>query len=349
MSADFPTFEQLQAMGPVEAAAVWLERLARQEDDGHDALFLRWLKASDANQDAWDQALELWDDFDEAEDEALERMRRDARTLRPRRKSPAWLPLAIAASVALAVLGTLTLHLGRFGEPNDRPRIAQASAPDPARFGAADYVTAVGEQRTVELSDGSKLTLDANSAVDVAYAGGLRMARLVRGQAFFDVAHDAAHPFRVAASGRIISVLGTRFNVAVSEAEMRVVLVEGAIAVGKGDDPRRPGAEVGRLSAGQQLVHRAGGGDQIGPAEGGVAWKDGFVSFDRRTLASAIEELNRYSDKKLVVRDPKVAALRISGAFPTGDTQAFILTITALYPLKAVATEDGKLEIVRRR
>jgi transmembrane sensor len=350
MSSALPTPETLEALGSTRAAALWLERL-QEEDTGEDNPALRqWLNASDANRLAWAHALELWDSFDEADDGAFEGMRREALTFRSRRLPPSWTIYSIAASVVLVVsVGVLLNRGGVNGHP--QPQVAAALRPDLRSFGQADYTTAVGQRSTVSLSDGSKLTLDTDSAVDIAFANGQRLARLVRGQGFFDVAHDAAHPFRVAAGGRIISVMGTRFNIRLSAEETRVVLVQGSVGVSKGNDPAHPANAIERLSPGQQLIVRAGRPDRIDSVDVDVSveWKRGFVQFEGGSLAKAVEEMNRYTDKKLVVRDPRVAALRVSGAFPTNDTQRFMAALSTLYPVHAVPMADGRIEIAYRR
>lgn len=350
MNVGFPTLEELEKLGPTRAAAVWLERLARQESDGNDGLFLGWLNASEANRLAWDHALDLWDGLDEDEENSLAAMRHEALAFRHPRFSTPWWRYGAVASIALVVLVALLFNVGRPFDHQADQQVAGVQQPDPQRFGTADYVTRTGQKTTFALSDGSKVTLDTDSAVDLAYAKGLRLVRLVRGQAFFEVAHDATHPFRVAAGGRVISVLGTRFNVRLATGETRVLLVQGVIAVSRSDDPARPGEETGRLAPGEQLIARAGVPDEIRrvKVEPSMEWQRGFVQFDRQTLGTAVEELNRYTEKKLVVRDPWVAALRISGAFPTGDSASFVQTITALYPLRVVPAAGGKVEIARK-
>ena len=349
MNAHLPTPAILEALGPKRAAAFWLERLHDEAPGEIDAAFREWLAASAANQQAWDEALELWDSFEEAgDDEELEGMRREALTFRPRWSEAPWARYAAAASVAIIVLAAVLLGVGRFGGDNPGNQVAAAGL---ETFGPPDFATGVGERRTVALSDGSRLTLDTDSVVDIAYLADKRLVRLVRGQAFFEVAHDAARPFRVAAGERIMTALGTRFNVRVSDSETRVMVVEGSVGVSQGTDPANVGAEVERLSPGQQLVARPGQADQVSRIDGeaGLEWRRGFIQFDGQTLGAAVEELNRYTERKIVVRDPRVASLRISGAFPTGDTSRFVQTLTALYPVRGIVAADGRTEIVRAR
>lgn len=341
----------LQALGPDRAAAYWLERL-QDDATGDEALFQIWLAADEANRDAWDRALDLWDSFDVADGvEELEALRREALSMPPDRRAFPWHGYAIAASLAAAVgaVGWFTLAPPTDGDAERR--IARVEAPDPQRFGMADYRTAIGETKTVALADGSKVTLDTDSAVDIAMGGKDRLVRLLRGQAYFDVAHDPASPFRVAVGERVVSVLGTRFNAKLSSRETRILLVQGAIAVSKGGDPADPAPAFRQLSPGDQLVVRAGMADRVSKVDpaAGLEWRRGFVQFDGDMLGDAVEELNRYSAKKLLVRQPAVAGLRISGAFPTGKPDQFVETLSALYPVRAVATPDRNLEIVSRR
>ncbi|WP_232495743.1 FecR family protein [Novosphingobium kaempferiae] len=351
MSADLPTLEALEKLGPTKAAAFWLERLDRVEDDEDSPLFHRWLTASEENRAAWDDALDVWDSFDEADmDGELEAMRREALSFRPRGLSAPWFRYA-AASLAVIASTALLWHMGTFDGREPVPYVARAERADLYSFGLPDYTTAVGQRRTIGLSDGSRVTLDTDTAIDIAYLPDKRLIRLVRGQAFFAVRHDATRPFRVAAGERIVSVLGTSFNVRVSPEETRVVLVEGAVAVSKGSDPAQPDAVFEHLSPGQELIAHLGDDDHIHNADlgSGLGWREGFLQFDGDPLGKVVAELNRYTPQKLLVRDPWVADLRISGAFPTGDTDRFIQTLGAIYPVRVIPAAGGELEIIRKR
>lgn len=351
MSDDLPTFAALMSLGPIKGAAFWLERLQREaiEEEIHENLFRSWLAASDANREAWDRALELWDCFDDApETEALEQMRQDALTMQPRRRGYLWLGYAAAACVVGAISLALMLRLQPFGsDTTDQPVVAQR--PDLRHFGVPDYSTDVGESRSVRLSDGSTLTLDTASAVDVAYSNRTRLVRLVRGQAYFDVAYNATRPFRVGAGERVLTVLGTQFNVRTGTGETRIFLARGSLGVSLGRDPAHPATEIARLSPGQEFVSQPGQADQVRTVgeQAEPEWRRGFVRFNGQTLAAAVAELNRYSTRQLVVRDPQIASLRISGAFPTGSVDRFVETLVALHPVQAVPASNGDIELVR--
>jgi transmembrane sensor len=341
----------VDALDPISAAAVWLERLQRDDAGGYDALFYRWLEASDANRAAWESARELWDSFEDVEeDEQLGDLRRDALAFAPRSRASAWIRYAAAVLVVLVVSAVLLIEF-RKPASQSAPQIASVGKPDPHSFGAPDYATAAGQRDTFSLPDHSKVTLDADSAVDIAYVDGTRGVRLVRGQALFDVAHDPAHPFRVAAGDRIVTALGTRFNIRQRTYETRITLLEGSVGVTKGNDPLHVQAgQVETLRPGQQLTARAGQQDRISSTDpaSGTAWQRGMVHFNGDTLAEAVDELNHYSREPLVIRDPQVGAMRISGTFRSGDAARFGQSLTALYPVRVTPVGDGKLEIRRQ-
>nr|WP_315383465.1 FecR domain-containing protein [uncultured Sphingomonas sp.] len=349
MSAELPSLAMLKTLGPERAAAIWLERLLRIESGDADAasgdtLFEEWLH-DDANRVAWDRAIELWDGLAEVDGSAFENMRSEALRIRPHRRVRSWRSYAIAASILAVVLVSLFANYGKLTRPAPEARIA---ATPPAE---KQYRTQVGQRATVVLADGSKVTLDTDSVLRAAITSGVRTARLVQGQALFEVRHDARRPFRVAAGDRVVAVLGTEFDIRVSADETRIMLVRGSIAVTEGSDPFRvdeTGAQ--RLAAGDQLVVRKGMPDVKSRfvADARLQWRHGFLQFDNERLGAAVIELNRYSPRKIVLRDPRVANLRISGAFPTGNRQAFLTTATALYPLRVIPLPDGSVELTSK-
>ena len=352
MSADLPSPEHLRDLGPRSAAAFWLERLQRDPSPEADAAFAQWLALSDANRQAWDRARDLWDVFEDPQaEDALADLRKDALSLRPRREAPPKTWYLAAASIAAAVIGgVLVSGLVREHAAPSPVQVASAGQPDLKAFGQIDYQTAAGQRIDVRLEDGTRLTLGPSTAVDVAYVDDQRLVRLVRGEALFDVTHDEAHPFRVAAGGRVVSDLGTIFKIQVRGDETRVRLDEGSLGVTVGDDPRMAQGPAKILVPGQELVARAGQADQITQAQADEDPNGGpqVIQFDNVTLTEAVTRMNRYTERKLVVLDPKVGALRVSGAFRTQDPEQFAQTLTTLYPVQLVSLPDGRIEIAPR-
>jgi transmembrane sensor len=215
--------------------------------------------------------------------------------------------------------------------------------------------TAVGQQRNVTLADGSVVTLNTNTIVETNLRRYSREVYLRKGEAHFQVAHDRFRPFLVHAGDAVVRAVGTQFEVRVrSDQHVDVVVNEGRVEVqsavsepANAADHRhvRPRTVVHALSAGQQLS--ATGNDytvvpvsthQLSSA---LAWRDGAVIFDGERLSDAIAEIGRYTDARIIVSDPQVAALKVGGRFRTGDVQEFFDALQSALPVSIRRTADG--------
>lgn len=219
------------------------------------------------------------------------------------------------------------------------------------------YETTLGERRTLTLSDGSTVTLDARSRIRVAYSSQMRAIALEAGQARFDVAKDPARPFRVTAAGRTVQALGTEFNVELVSDTVLVTLIEGRVAVTAeraGLLPAvlstAPEAAPLEMRAGQQLVAR-----RAKPAslrsnvnlERATAWQVGKLFFDNEPLASAAERVNRYAREQIEV-DASAASVGISGVFNAGDAKAFVEAVTAYFPVSVARSGGRNVRLISR-
>lgn len=297
------------ASDPLDEAARWRVRLSADQASARDEQAHRaWLAASPANAAAWDEVNAAWALFDDIDDTAQVRaLRRQARR---RRVMPVWAPGAVAAGVAAVVMVGVALR----GAPPAEPPATVVPA------SATQYATALGEVRQVRLADGSTVTLDAQSAVRVSFDGKVRNVWLDAGRARFQVAHDKAHPFVVTARGRSVTALGTVFDVELVPQAVSVTLMQGKVAV------RAPAHEV-MLAPGQRVVAADDGAwtRQAVEGEEAAGWPAGRLVFDNRPLRDVASEMNRYSQRKLTLADPTVAATPISGVFEPGD----VLTLAA--------------------
>lgn len=200
------------------------------------------------------------------------------------------------------------------------------------------YTTGLGEQRLVSLDDGSRVRLDTDTQVRVKFTKGGRHIELVRGQAFFDVAHDAARPFVVEAGGQSVRAIGTRFDVRRDDKEIRVTLVQGAVEVSRQSD-----GQSWRLGPGQSLADRNGAVEPPRAVDVGAvtSWTSGRLVFRATPLGEAVSEVNRYSSNKISLPNAELQAVPVSGVFDVGDTRAFVSAVSELFNLKAVETGDG--------
>lgn len=218
------------------------------------------------------------------------------------------------------------------------------------RSGRQTLRTAVGEQRTVTLSDGSRVSLDANTLVKVAYSPALRLAEVVEGRAHFEVAKDKTRPMKVRAGTRTVTALGTAFTVEHEGQRVVVTLVEGRVAVTEVAPARGAAPPPKELAPQQQLVFAANATPLVHEAvdvERAMAWREGKLVFDDESLADAVARVNNYSRVKIVVEDAPARALKISGIFNAGDTPAFLEAVQSYFPVE-VSTGGSTVEIRSR-
>ena len=209
--------------------------------------------------------------------------------------------------------------------------------------------TAVGQHRRVGLSDGSQVTLNTDTLLAVDLTPQRRDVYLRRGEAHFDVVHDASRPFYVHVGDAVIRDVGTQFEVRLhSDRDIDVLVDEGQVEV------RGPVAAdwVRALSAGEQLfiagpnlkvmaVSRKQVADDL-------AWREGALVFDGEPLSQALDEVGRYTRTRIVLGGPKVASLHISGRFRTDDVQGFFRALQAALPVEVSQPQPGTVYIAAR-
>lgn len=317
------TAEKLAALEPGEAAALFVARRAEGFTESEQQLFHDWLEI-EANRRQFESADRAWQSFDDSEgDEIVAAMRAHALAPRPRGRAR-WWPAAAAASMLL-VIG-LTWYL--------MPSVT-----------AFEHATAKSEVREIQLPDGSKVTLDGDSRLNGRFNDQGRHIELRRGRALFAVAPDGSRPFTVTASGHRVIAVGTRFDVDLLTDGLTVTLLEGRVNVESVDSSTTPIA----LVAGQRFVER-GGIVEIRTldeaAEAGASWREGFIRFDDQPLSEAVAIMNRYSHERIVISDPRVGALRVSGQFRAGESQRFASTLAEVHGLR-VLRRDNSIELIR--
>jgi transmembrane sensor len=344
------TLKTLRAMDPRDAAAVWAARESGGETTASESdMFEQWLELDPRHAMAWADATTALDLVDKSEnDELLAAVREHARNAGPERRFNA--QRLVAGIVGLGLLASLSLlNLGRTDnsrhtpQPNATAVIDELSKEPLAVLGRPDFVTAKGEQRRVRLVDGTLAVLDTDSALDVAITRSKRSLSLVRGRVFFDVAHDAGRPFALLAGSTEIVALGTRFDVRFIDADVRLSLLEGRLAIARCGSKKPPTI----INGGQRFEEVAGRVTVTSPAnmDDVASWQRGYLTFNDATLASAAKELNRYGGDQLVVRDPQVANFRVTGVFKAGDAGRFARTVTVIHPVTVVRKGPATLEL----
>jgi transmembrane sensor len=202
------------------------------------------------------------------------------------------------------------------------------------------YVIAVphGEQRTIQLPDGSVMHLNASSRVTVRYCRAERLIELEQGQALFEVAADPSRPFRVRTDAAQVVAVGTQFDVyRRSHDRITVTVIQGRVEVnpapsaGTADPPRLAGNAVPlRVSAGEQVQLVPAMIPRVEPVDVhlATAWVHREIAFDRRPLAEIAEEINRYAPVPIGIEDESLRELRVSGVLDAYDTESMLLFLS---------------------
>lgn len=297
-----------------QEAADWFARLKKRDVPAADLAAHRLWYRDPVNKAAYDEADAFWRQSQavKADPEiqaAIQAARDRASATRSQRRAILGLGLGLATAGAV-VAGVVGWRV----------------------FAPHGYSTDVGEQRLVQLSDGSSVKLDAASRISVRISGERRDIVLERGRAFFDVAHDGRRPFVVQAGETSVTALGTRFDVSRDGDGARVNLVNGSVEV----RAARPGAPRSwRLAPGQAVSTL-----DPTPAPRSVdvaaatSWTSGRLVFQASPLEEAVAQVNRYNRVQIVLDVGDLAKSPVSGAFNAGDTEAFVNSMAELNDLR---------------
>jgi transmembrane sensor len=182
----------------------------------------------------------------------------------------------------------------------------------------ADHATGTGETKVVTLEDGSRIELDAESAVAVHYAAGERRIALIEGQAWFQVAPDKARPFVVEAGRGAITALGTAFDVAIDGGSVHVTVGEHSVRVESGG----AGVIVAEGESSLFADRAEAQAPRKANVEQATAWRRGRLIFDDAPLGKVVETLARYHRGYVAFLDPALKARRVTGVFLADDPVA---------------------------
>ncbi|MEQ9463347.1 MAG: FecR domain-containing protein [Haliea sp.] len=315
------------AIGPVSEAAYWYEKVSAGDlTDTDMARFEQWLLKPGNEADYADCAV-LWGAAAVPEFWTGGRVEESPAELQRRalpQRHGRW--VALAASIVLLVGAALLWPI----------------------MGAGDrYQTVIGEQRLVVLADESTVFLNTDTVLEINYTGKSRQVRLDRGEAIFDVRRDAERPFEVQTTAGTVRVVGTRFALRSLENErVRLAVSEGRVTVSPGDSPRANPSPV--LDAGEILDFDSRGvsfRDSGVDVETLLQWRSGVVSFTGDALPAVIQEVSRYTSRRIEFRGEDLSGLRVSGIFRVGEVDAFLEGLAAAFPVAVVHAADGGIVI----
>jgi len=210
---------------------------------------------------------------------------------------------------------------------------------------AKTYSTPIGGHEIITLSDGSSIELNTDTSLKVALEDGARNVTLEKGEAYFQVVHDPAHPFVAQAGVHRVVDIGTKFLLRKEAGKVEVALYEGKASFESLESGAiaqkvvlQPGdvATAASNSPGFKMVRNEPAGTLVNK----LAWQRGFLVMDHTTLAQAARDLNRYNRQKIVIADSTAANMEMYGTIPINGIEGFVRVAQGVLGLRVVRHGD---------
>lgn len=318
-----------------DQASAWFARLQADDVSADErSRFQDWYKAQPEHAEAYDKTRKLWSLLQIPAEQVYNRLQAEnpggesgqsSEAIHPAAAAPAELPASNKPGLRLAVLGCLSLLL-----------LAGWQLPKQLQNWRSDYHTAAGQQLSVELTDGSRLMLNTDTALAVRFIGSQRRIELLRGEAYFEVAPNKQRPFIVDGGDAEARAVGTAFSVRKHAENLRIAVSEGIVEVSADSASTlvRTEQQVDVMLTRIQPVLNAANDDAF-------AWQRRQVVFNRQPLAEVLDEVNRYRTGRIVAVNPALAERVLSGVFNVADAGAVTEALQATLHAQAVKLPGG--------
>ena len=328
----------------------WYVRMSDERISAADrAEFERWLASDPAHAADYANVDALWKQLHTLQGAHLDSEVMDSLQTARRHSTHqkrAWWPRAAWAASAACIL--LVVLIAFFIDSNS-PLPVQDS-----RLLAQRFTTVPAQIDEIRLEDGSLAVLGADSAIDVSFSADSRDVTLIHGEAFFDVISDTRRPFRVAAGELDIRVTGTVFGVRLGAASAEVSVGEGSVDVsyplmvaGVAMNQK----ELRRLNAGSAVTATPATGlgklRSVSP-HAIASWRQGRLAYVAAPLAEVIADANRYSARHIVIVDPELESIEVSGSFDAVEIDATLDTLAEIFPLQIDRSGSGPVRIIHQ-
>lgn len=214
----------------------------------------------------------------------------------------------------------------------------------------AIFESTTGENKLITLSDGSLLTLGAQSLVSVAYSNERRKIFLERGEAFFDVAKNPERPFSVITGNRVVTAIGTQFNISKQYDRVVVTVAEGKISLSpETNDEPIENKDKAYLVTGQQVTYTASSVSNVinTSAKAPLSWRNGKLQYMEEKLIYVVEDINRYSNIKIRFADEKTKAMLYSGTVFTANLKDWISVLPNAFPITVSYISESEVILSR--
>jgi transmembrane sensor len=325
-------------------ASIWLVRL----DDGNLSDESRkelkhWLSSDSRHSIALKAMTSIWDDMDEVL-VTNDRVNLPKNVILWPILKPIFEPILIAASISFIAIFIW------FAMPVDVQKNS--------------YVTLVGQQLDATFDDGSVIQLNTNSHIETEFTDEKRIVKLIKGEALFDVAHDPNRPFIVYAGDRLVQAIGTQFVVHLESENIQVTVTDGKVKMSKvplnktlKDIKSLNNTTIQKddvyIIKGEKVIVGSDHTPKISLINSEnmlreLSWLDGKLIFDNEELFDVIEEINRYIDIKIVLKDPSLHKTPISGRFDLADSEALIEAIELSFNMKSQRIDTNQVLLTKK-
>ena len=351
-----PTVIDIDEQNSLEdQAAKWVARL--DDDRPSEATlseFRQWARQSPAHQDAFEAYVAVWEKMNMLSQMVPPR-ESEARQVLPWYQRFNTAPRLTACAMLLGLVFMLQPWL---------------------MSGNERYTTAVGEQKTITLPDGSIALLNTSSAIELRYSKDRRVIYLAQGEAHFDVVKNPDVPFEVHAGQGLVRAVGTAFGVYLRANDVEVVVTEGVVEldrlVASEESSNSPaaqptvavapsGAELeksneaptrAQVSAGNLATYDRHTAKHILLAEletieDKVSWHQGLLVFDDEPLENVVAELSRYTTTKILIPERAVREMKVGGHFKVGDTEAIFEALQISFNIRAETVSEGVVYLLK--
>lgn len=325
-----------------EEAAAWIVKLDSGDLNEADREALSdWLAQSNANRREFAELAEVWGLADHLPHfTEIYTPTHDAAPKTPKQRRNGWRAQQAIAACAVACCVFFAAFFWLASPAEETPVFVE-------------HRTAIGEIRDITLSDGSIVSLNTNSHIEVAYSPRKRSIILDSGEAHFKVAKDKERPFSVEVGEKVVTAVGTAFNIRKSDQGANLIVTEGRVSVDDRDavTPKDEIVSVASkpmlVSAGEQLSLKAAKAEikaeKYFPEEleQKLSWTSGMLSFDNTPLTQAISEVSRYTSTKIIIADESLKSINVGGYFKAGETDSMLEALKLSFNIKVQRLDDN--------
>lgn len=330
-----------------EEASLWVARLDSRENNP-DVLneLQNWLNKSPTHREEFRRLSALWGEMDILDDLNYLDDSHNLAEQTTRYSNSRWLKRI--GGIAALLLIAIASHL--------------STGPNKGLEQHATFHTNFGEVQTIALSDGSTLTLNTDTTVEVAMSGSERRLNLLKGEAHFAVAKDASRPFSVYAGHGLVRAVGTAFSVYLKKRDVEVIVSEGRVELMANTPPVSGGDGAQTDASNPTLLKVIAAGDQAVMADDGLkrlepiseiainrklSWRSGMLAFAGDPLSDVLEQVSRYTDVRVEIADAKIAALPVGGYFKVGELDGLLEALETTFGIRAEWVDEKHVRITQ--